>query len=43
MHAHPLRARALTAISVIGGGTFLIAYWGVRAFAHHGIGWFPHF
>lgn len=42
MQSNPSRARALTAFSVIGGGTFLIAYWGVRLFASFGIGWFPH-
>ncbi|HEU5380346.1 MAG TPA: hypothetical protein VFV38_33390 [Ktedonobacteraceae bacterium] len=42
MFANPFRAKALTALSVIGGGTFLIAYWGVRLYANYGIGWFPH-
>lgn len=42
MLAHPSRAKAFTALSVIGAGTFLIAYWGVRLYAAYGIGWFPH-
>jgi len=32
-----------TAFSLIVGGTFLIAYWGLRVPAAFGIGWFPHF
>ncbi|GCE15782.1 hypothetical protein [Tengunoibacter tsumagoiensis] len=43
LQANPLRARVLTGISMIGGGTFLIIYWGVRLPANFGIGWFPHF
>src|ERR1019366_2884208 len=43
LSANPQRAKALTAFSVIGGGTFLIAYWGVRLYTNFGIGWFPHF
>lgn len=43
MQANPHRARMITAISVIVGGTFLIAYWGIRLPANFGIGWFPHF
>lgn len=43
MLANPLRARAFTALSVIIGGTFLIAYWGLRLPSHFGIGWFPQF
>ena len=43
MQANPHRARMITAISVIVGGTFLSAYWGMRLPANFGIGWFPHF
>lgn len=43
MQGNPFRAQALTALSVIGGGVFLIAYWGIRLPALFGIGWFPHF
>lgn len=43
MQANPFRAKVLIAVSVIGGGTFLIAYWGLRLYAQFGIGWFPHF
>lgn len=43
MQANPFRAQALTAFSVVGGGVFLIAYWGIRLPAGLGIGWFPHF
>ncbi len=43
LRGNPLRARTITAISMIGGGTFLIAYWGLRVPAAFGIGWFPHF
>lgn len=42
MVANPTRSRALIAISVIGGGIFLVAYWGVRLYSRFGIGWFPH-
>lgn len=42
MLAHPSGAKAFTALSVIGAGTFLIAYWGLRLYAGYGIGWFPH-
>jgi hypothetical protein len=42
LQANPLRARTFTAISMIGGGTFLLAYWGLRVPAAFGIGWFPH-
>jgi hypothetical protein len=42
MLAHPFSAKAFTALSVIGAGTFLIAYWGLRLYANYGIGWFPH-
>jgi hypothetical protein len=42
MLANPVRAKAFTALSVIGAGTFLIAYWGVRLYANYGLGWFPH-
>jgi len=38
----PARARMLTAISMLGAGTFLIIYWGVRVPSAFGIGWFPH-
>jgi hypothetical protein len=43
LQGNPFRAKAITAISMIGGGTFLIAYWGLRVPAAFGIGWFPHF
>ncbi len=43
MREHPNGIKVLTAISVIGGGVFLIAYWGIRLPAGFGIGWFPHF
>jgi hypothetical protein len=43
LYGNPLRAKAITALSMIGGGTFLIAYWGLRVPAAFGIGWFPHF
>lgn len=42
MAANPARAKVFTALSVIGAGTFLIAYWGVRLYANYGLGWFPH-
>jgi hypothetical protein len=42
MQAHPNRIKMLTAFSVIVGGIFLIAYWGIRLPAGFGIGWFPH-
>ena len=42
MQAHPHGIRMLTAVSVLGGGIFLIAYWGLRLPALFGIGWFPH-
>ncbi|HXR64318.1 MAG TPA: hypothetical protein VN729_00230 [Ktedonobacteraceae bacterium] len=42
MQAHPRGIRMLTAVSVIGGGIFFIAYWGLRLPAAFGIGWFPH-
>jgi hypothetical protein len=42
MQDHPFGARAITAFSVIGGGAFFIAYWGLRLPATFGIGWFPH-
>lgn len=38
----PLRATRITAISLMAGGTFLVAYWGLRVPAFFGIGWFPH-
>jgi hypothetical protein len=43
LQADPWRSRALTAFSLIGGGIFLIAYWGIRLPSHFGIGWFPTF
>lgn len=42
MQSNPFRAQAFTAFSIIGGGTFLIVYWGIRLPATFGIGWFPH-
>ena len=42
IQVNPFRARAFIAFSVIGGGMFLIAYWGIRLPALFGIGWFPH-
>jgi len=42
MQANPSRIKMITAFSVIGGGIFLIAYWGIRLPAAFGIGWFPH-
>lgn len=43
LQANPSRSRALTAFSLVVGGIFLIAYWGIRLPAHFGIGWFPTF
>jgi MFS family permease len=43
LQANPSRSRALTAFSLVVGGIFLIAYWGIRLPSHFGIGWFPTF
>ncbi|GCE07702.1 hypothetical protein [Dictyobacter aurantiacus] len=43
LQANPARSRALTAFSLVVGGIFLIAYWGIRLPSHFGIGWFPTF
>lgn len=43
LNRHPLRPATITAIAMIIGGTFFIAYWGLRLPARFGIGWFPHF
>lgn len=39
---NPSRVTTLTAISLIVGGTFFVAYWGFRVPSYFGIGWFPH-
>ncbi|HEY0603760.1 MAG TPA: hypothetical protein VGD58_12655 [Herpetosiphonaceae bacterium] len=38
---HPHGVMILTAVSMLVGGTFFIAYWGVRVPSLFGIGWFP--
>jgi hypothetical protein len=38
---HPQATVVLTAASLIVGGVFLIAYWGLRVPSIFGIGWFP--
>lgn len=38
---HPHGSMILTAVSLLVGGTFFIAYWGVRVPSLFGIGWFP--
>lgn len=43
MRSHAFGIQALTAFSVIGGGVFFLAYWGLRLPANFGLGWFPHF
>ncbi len=40
--ANRSRAALTTAASLIVGGAFLVAYWGVRVPSYYEIGWFPH-
>ncbi|HEU4324161.1 MAG TPA: hypothetical protein VFS21_13505 [Roseiflexaceae bacterium] len=40
--ANRSRAALITAASLIVGGAFLVAYWGVRVPSYYEIGWFPH-
>ncbi|HEX4832631.1 MAG TPA: hypothetical protein VH478_16225 [Trebonia sp.] len=40
--ASPSRAAKFTAVALLIGGAFTIAYWVVRLPANFGIGWFPH-
>jgi hypothetical protein len=42
LRGHSSRAATLTAISLIVGGVFFLAYWGLRVPSYYGIGWFPH-
>ncbi|ABX03528.1 MAG TPA: hypothetical protein DEF47_17775 [Herpetosiphon sp.] len=42
LSANPSRITRFTAISVIVGGIFFIAYWGLRVPSYYEIGWFPH-
>lgn len=39
--ASPNRGRQLTAVALLIGGAFFVAYWGLRVPAHFGIGWWP--
>lgn len=39
--ANPARANAITAFGFITGGSFFLAYWGLRVPSRYGIGWFP--
>lgn len=41
LRAKPTRAMTVTAVALLIGGTFTFVYWGVRAPAGFGIGWFP--
>lgn len=38
----PNLGRRLTGISMMVGGLFFLAYWGLRVPSYFGIGWFPH-
>lgn len=41
LRASPTRAMTVTAVALLIGGTFTFVYWGVRAPANLGFGWFP--
>lgn len=41
LHADAARSARFTAIGFVAGGTFLIAYWGMRVPSIFGLGWFP--
>lgn len=41
LRATPSRITTVTAVALLIGGTFTFVYWGVRAPAHLGYGWFP--
>lgn len=41
LRATPSRIMTVTAVALLIGGTFTFVYWGVRAPAHLGFGWFP--
>jgi hypothetical protein len=41
LRARPTRVRTVTAVALLIGGTFTFVYWGIRAPANFGFGWFP--
>jgi cytochrome c biogenesis protein CcdA len=42
VQANPHRMAVISAVSLIIGGAFFVAYWGLRVPSYFGVGWFPH-
>ena len=42
VQANPGKMAAISAVSMIVGGAFFLAYWGFRVPSYFGVGWFPH-